>query len=84
MVEAIANSAEDYLIDGLNFKLSPGATYVIDRKSVTWFTSGSQNYVSGQGARVIRIQMNSDGWVECSNSLSLVESMLQHEPAVWV
>ena len=36
MVEAAANSVEDYLIDGLSFKLSPGASYVTNRKSVTW------------------------------------------------
>ena len=28
MVEAMANSVEYYLIDGLSFKLSPGASYV--------------------------------------------------------
>ena len=31
MVEAMANSVEDYLIDGLSFKLAPGASYVTDR-----------------------------------------------------
>ena len=66
MVEAIANSAEYYLIEGLNFKLSPGASYITDRKSVTCFTSGSQNYISGQGARVIRLQINSDAWLDPS------------------
>ena len=66
MVEAMANSVEDYLIDGLSFKLSPGASYVTNRRNVTWYTSGSQIYVSGQGARVIRLQMNGDGWVDPS------------------
>jgi len=32
MVESMANSVEDYLIEGLNFKMSPGASYVTDRK----------------------------------------------------
>ena len=36
MVEAMANSVEDYLIDGLSFKLSPGASYVTNRRTVTW------------------------------------------------
>ena len=36
MVEAIANSAEDYLISGLDFKISPSASYITDRKSVTF------------------------------------------------
>ena len=66
MVEAMANSVGYYLIDGLSFKLSPGASYVTNRRNVTWYTSGSQIYVSGQGARVIRLQMNGDGWVDPS------------------
>ena len=63
MVEAMANSVEYYLIDGLAFKLSPGASYVSDRRSVTWYASGAQAYASGQGAWVIRIAINGDGWI---------------------
>ena len=66
MVEAMANSVEDYLIDGLSFKLSPGASYVTDRRSVTWYASGAQAYVSGQGARVIRIALNGAGCIDPS------------------
>ena len=29
-MESMTNSAEDYLIDGLSFKLPPGASYVTD------------------------------------------------------
>ena len=36
MVEAMANGIEDKLIDGLSFKLNPGAYYVTDRRSVTY------------------------------------------------
>ena len=36
MIEAIANSAEDYLISGLDFRISPSASYITDRKSVTF------------------------------------------------
>ena len=36
MVEAIANGIEDKLIDGLSFKMNPGASYVVDRRSVTY------------------------------------------------
>ena len=35
MVEAMANSVEYYLTDGLSFKLSPGASYVTNRRNVT-------------------------------------------------
>ena len=44
MVEAIANSVEDRLIDGLSFKLRPGASYVTDRRSVTFHPRGSNIY----------------------------------------
>ena len=66
MVEAMANSVEDVLIPGLSFRLEPGASYVTDRRNVTWYASGAQNYVSGQGARVIRIAINGDGWIDPS------------------
>ena len=66
MLEAMANRLEYYLIKGLSFKLSPGASYVTNRSTVKWYTSGSQIYVSGQGVRVIRLQVNGDGWVDSS------------------
>jgi len=66
MVDAMANSVEDYLIEGLSFKLSPGASYVTDRRSVSFFTAGSNIYQSGSGARVIRINLTGDGWLDPS------------------
>ena len=30
MVEAIANGVEDFLIDGLSFKLKAGASYILN------------------------------------------------------
>ena len=65
MVEGIANGVEDYLIDGLSFKLPPGATYITDRKSVTYYTSGSNEY-STSGTKLIKIVANSDGWMDPS------------------
>ena len=41
MVEAIANGIEDKLIDGLSFRLDPGASYVTDRRSITFHPQGS-------------------------------------------
>ena len=57
MVEAMANSVEDYLIEGLSFKLNPGASYVTDRRNVSYFTAGSNIYQAGSGTRVIRINV---------------------------
>ena len=67
MVDTMVSSVEDYLIDGLSFKLQPGASYVTDRRSVSFFTAGSNIYTPGSGARVARINLNtSDGWLDPS------------------
>ena len=80
MVEAAANSVEDFLIDGLSFKLNPGASYVTNRKSVTWWVSGSQSYSSGQ-SRVIRLAINGDGWLDPS-TVRLIYSLRNNAPGV--
>ena len=36
-MESHAQAVEDYLIDGLSFKLAPGASYVTNRRSVSFF-----------------------------------------------
>ena len=57
MVEAIANGVEDLLIDGLSLKLPSSATYITNRKSVTFYTSGSNEY-STSGTTLIKIAVN--------------------------
>ena len=66
MVEAIANSIEDKLIDGLSFKLNPGASYVVDRRSVTYHPQGSNIYQPGSGTKLIRILLTGDNWLDPS------------------
>ena len=66
MVDSMASSVEDYLIEGLSFKLNPGASYVADRRSVSYFTAGSNIYQSGSGARFIRINLTGEGWLDLS------------------
>ena len=66
MVEAIANGIEDKLIEGLSFKLSPGASYVIDRRSVTYHPQGSNVYKPGAGTKLIRILLTGDNWLDPS------------------
>ena len=66
MVEAMANSVEDYLIDGLSFKLQPGASYIQQRRAVSFYTSGSNVY-SPSGTKVVRIQLNGDDWLDPSS-----------------
>ena len=66
MVEAIANSVEDKLIDGLSFKLAPGALYVYERKSVTYHPQGSNIYSPGAGTKLIKMLITGEGWVDPS------------------
>ena len=66
MVEAIANGIEDKLIEGLSFKLNPGASYVIDRRSVTYHPQGSNRYSPDGGTKLIRILLTGDGWLDPS------------------
>jgi hypothetical protein len=62
MVEAIANGIEDQLIDGLSFKMQPGASYIVDRRSVTYHPQGSNIYTPTRGTKLIRILLNS--WLD--------------------
>ena len=64
MVEAHAQSVEDYLIEGLSYKLSPGASYVTNRRSVSFFPSGSDTYSPSSGVKVIRIKVNGTDWLD--------------------
>ena len=64
-MEAVANATEDRLIDSLSFKLKPGASYVTDRKSVTFHPQGSNIY-SKNGTKVIKILLSGDQWLDPS------------------
>ena len=66
MVEAMANGVEDKLIDGLSFKLQPGASYVVDRRSVTYHPQGSNIFTLGAGTRLIRILLTGEDWMDPS------------------
>ncbi len=66
MVEAIANGIEDKLIDGLSFKMQPGASYVVDRRSVTYHPQGSNIYKPLAGTKLIRILLTGDNWLDPS------------------
>ena len=66
MVEQIANGVEDKLIDGLSFKLHPGASYVTDRRSVTYHPQGSNIYKPSAGTKLIRILLTGDNWLDPS------------------
>ena len=48
-----ANSVDDALIGGLSYKLKAGASYVTNRRSVSYFASGGNTY-SPNGVKVMR------------------------------
>ena len=64
MVDSMANTAEDLLIDSFQFKIPPGASYVTDRRTISYFTAGSNIYQSGSGTKIIRINLTGDGWLD--------------------
>ena len=64
-MEAHAASVDNVLIDGLQYKLKEGASYVLDRKSVTFMPTGSNLYAPS-GTRILKFQLNGDGWVDPS------------------
>ena len=64
-MESHAQSVEDNLIDSLSFKLRPGASHVTDRRSVSFFPQGGNQYTSN-GIKVIKISLNGDQWLDPS------------------
>ena len=71
-MEVYSSSVEDQLIDGLSYKLSPGASYITERKSVSFFPSGSHIYTTASGTKVIRFLLNGDDWADATNTLRIV------------
>ena len=59
-MEALSNGVEDYLIEGLSFKLPPGSSYITDRRKTTFWASGSNIYKPLSGTKVIRFLLNGD------------------------
>jgi hypothetical protein len=59
MSEHYINAVEDYLIDGLQFKMPPGGSYVISRKNCTFYPAGSAIYSASNGTKLIRINLSS-------------------------
>ena len=64
-MESHVNATEDFLIDGLSFKMGPSASYVTQRRSVTFYPQGGNQY-SPTGVKVIKISLTGDQWLEPS------------------
>ena len=66
-MEHHAQSVDDALIGGLSYKLKAGASYVTDRRAVTFFASGGNQY-SSSGAKVCKFNIVADQWLDPSTS----------------
>jgi len=68
-MEAITNGAEDYLIDGLSFKLPSSASYVTERRKVQYHATGSNIYKPNAGVKLVKFQLNGDDntWLDPSS-----------------
>ena len=66
-LESHAQAVEDVLHESLSFKLRPSASYVIDRKFVTFWPQGSSEYKVTGGAKVIKININGTDWLDPSS-----------------
>ena len=59
-------SPEDILIDNLSFKLNKGSSYIVDRRAVTFWPSGSNIYKPTIGNRVLKLSSNGEdnSWLD--------------------
>ena len=64
-MEHHAQSVDDALIGGLSYKLKPGASYVTNRRSVSYFASGGNTY-SPNGVKVMKFNLPGDQWLDPS------------------
>ena len=51
-------------MDGLSFKLDPGASYINERRSVTFHPQGSNIYKACAGTKLIKIVLTGQDWLD--------------------
>ena len=64
-MEHHAQSIDGALIGGLSYELKPGASYVISRRSVSYFASVGNTY-SPNGVKVVKFNLTGDQWLDPS------------------
>ncbi len=62
-MDSHTEAVDDILIDNLNFKLKNSSKYVVDRRSVSYFPSGSDTYSTSSGSKVIKFVLTGDQWL---------------------
>jgi hypothetical protein len=86
-MEHHAQSVDDALIGGLSYKLKAGASYVTNRRSVSFFPQGGNSY-SPNGVKVIKFNLTGDQWLDPSTfrihfQLNNDNPALALEPLSW-
>ena len=64
-MEHHAQSTDDALIGNLPYRLKPGASYITNRRSVSYFAPGCNTY-SPNGIKVMRFNLTGDQWLDPS------------------
>ncbi len=64
-MESTTNTVEDQLIDGPQFCLPAGASYITDRKSVSFFPHGRNDY-KPSGVKAIKFVLTGNYWLDPS------------------
>ena len=64
-MEHHAQSVDDALIGGLSYKLKPGASYVTNRRSASYFAQGGKQY-SPNCVKVMKFNLPGDQWLDPS------------------
>ena len=77
--DLIHNSVEDKIIDGLDFKLKPGARYLLNRRFVTFHPSGASTYTTNSLIRIVLIGAND--WLDPS-TLRIMFDLRNNAPTV--
>ena len=58
-------SPEDALIDNLSLKPNKGSSYITDRKSTTFWSTGENVYRPSSGNRLLKFSLNDEnGWLD--------------------
>ena len=92
-MEHHAQSIDDALIGGLSYKLKPGASYVSNRRGVSYFASGGNTY-SPDGVKLMKFNLIGDQWMDPStfrvafqlnnnNGFNANDSQIMVQPLSW-
>ena len=71
-MEHHAQSVDDARIGGLSYKLQPRPSYVTNRRSVSYFASGGNQY-SPNGVKVMKFNLTGDQWLDPSTFRGMLQ-----------